>query len=139
MIATCAFGIEVNSFANPTNDFHRVAAKVANFGSFITTLKFVGYFTIPKVMNALKIKFFDGETTKFFQSAIEETMKYREDKGIVRKDMIHLLMEAKKGNLSYEKEKEEKTSDGFATVEESHVGKSEVKRKWEDDDLTAQW
>jgi cytochrome P450 family 9 len=63
----------------------------------------------------------------------------REEQGIVRKDMIHLLMEAKKGKLTYEKEKEEKIVDGFATVEESDVGRSEVKRKWEDDDLTAQW
>jgi cytochrome P450 family 9 len=94
---------------------------------------------MPKLMQALRIKFFDSETTAFFQGAITETMKIRETKGIIRKDMIHLLMDAKKGKLSYEKEKEEKNVDGFATVEESAVGQTEVKVKWEDDDLTAQW
>lgn len=139
VIATCAFGIEVDSFKNPSNDFHRVAGKVANFGSFLTTLKFVGYMMMPKVMQALKIKFFDAETTQFFQGAISETMKAREDKGIVRHDMINLLMQAKKGKLTHEKEeKEEKEVEGFATVEESQVGKSFVGRKWDDDDLTAQ-
>jgi cytochrome P450 family 9 len=93
---------------------------------------------VPKLMHALKIKFFDAETTDFFQCAITETMKAREEKGIIRNDMIHLLIEAKKGNLSYEKEKEEE-NDGFATVKESQVGRNEVRRKWEDDDLTAQW
>lgn len=91
-------------------------------------------------MQILRIKFFDHETTEFFQSAITETMKARAEKGIIRKDMIHLLIEAKKGKLTYEKEKEEdKMTEGFATVEESQVGRSEVRRKWEDDDLTAQW
>lgn len=139
VIATCAFGIEVDSFKNPKNDFHRVAAKVANFGSFIVTLKFMGYFLSPKIMKFFNVKFFDDETTAFFQDAIGETMKAREEKGIIRHDMIHLLIQAKKGKLSHEKEeKEEKSDEGFATVQESQVGKSTVGRKWEDDDLTAQ-
>lgn len=137
-IATCAFGIEVNSFQNPKNDFHRIAAKVANFGSIATTIKFIGYFVVPKVMNFLKIKFFDQETTDFFQDAISETMKAREDKGIIRHDMINLLMQAKKGNLTHEKEREEKVVEGFATVEESQLGQNIVKRQWEDADLAAQ-
>lgn len=93
---------------------------------------------VEKVTQALRMNYSDAETTKFFQDAITETMKVREEKGIVRKDMIHLLMDAKKGKLSYEKAKEEKVTDGFATVEESHVGQAEVKTKWDDDDLTAQ-
>ncbi|XP_037039470.1 probable cytochrome P450 9f2 [Bradysia coprophila] len=138
-IATCAFGIEVNSFAHPTNDFHRIAGKVANFSSFLTTLKFVGYFAAPKLMRALKIKFFDEETTEFFQKAINETMRIRERDGIIRHDMINLLIQAKQGKLTHEKELEtKKTVEGFATVEESQVGKNAVTRKWEDDDLYAQ-
>lgn len=140
-IATCAFGIEVNSFQNPSNDFHRIAGKVANFGSFATTLKFIGYFTMPKLMKLLNVKFFDSETTGFFQNAITETMKARDENKIIRHDMINLLMQAKKGKLTHEKEeKESKPADGFATVEESQVGTANVTagRKWDDDDLTAQ-
>lgn len=139
VIATCAFGIEVNSFENPKNDFHRIAGKVANFSSIWTTLKFVGYFAAPKLMRALKIKFFDEETTEFFQKAINETMITRDKLGIIRHDMINLLIQAKKGKLTHEKETEnEKSVEGFATVEESQVGKNIVTRKWEDDDLYAQ-
>ena len=139
VIATCAFGIEVDSFKNPSNDFHRIAAKVANFGSLATTIKFMGYFLSPKLMTMFNVKFFDTETTEFFQGAIGETMKAREEKGIIRHDMINLLIQAKKGKLTHEKEeKEDKVVEGFATVEESQVGKSQIVRKWEDDDLTAQ-
>lgn len=138
-IATCAFGIEVNSFENPKNDFHRIAGKVANFSSFVTTLKFVGYFAAPKLMRALKIKFFDEETTEFFQKAITETMRTREREGIIRQDMINLLIQAKQGKLTHEKEHEPKESvEGFATVQESQLGRNSVTRKWDDADLYAQ-
>jgi cytochrome P450 family 9 len=35
----------------------------------------------------------------FFRSMVHNTMSTREEKGIVRPDMIHLLMQAKKGTL----------------------------------------
>lgn len=139
VIATCAFGIEVDSFKNPKNDFHRIAEKFMNFFSFTKMLKFFGFFLMPSVMKALNIRLFDTETTDFFQGAISETMKAREEKGIIRHDLIDLLLQAKKKELTHKNEdNEEKLIDGFATVEESHVGKSIIGRKWDDDDLTAQ-
>lgn len=86
----------------------------------------------------MNIKLVDRETTEFFQSAISETMKIREEKGIIRHDMINLLMQAKKGKLSHLKEKDEKASDGFATVKESNLDRTEIKQEWDDEDLSAQ-
>ena len=59
VIASCAFGIEVNSFSNPTNDFHKIAQKVTNFASFKTALKLAGFLMSPKLMKLLKIRLFD--------------------------------------------------------------------------------
>lgn len=138
VIASTAFGIEVNSFKQPDNDFHRIAKKVTNFNSGINITKFLGFITMPKVMKKLDIKLFDKESCDFFQKAIHETMKVREQQGIIRHDMINLLIQAKKGQLTHSKEAEEKTADGFATVEESQIGQAEHKRLWDDDDLAAQ-
>jgi cytochrome P450 family 9 len=138
IIASCAFGIEINSFKNPTNDFFRIAKKVTNFTSFKTGLKFAGYLAFPQLMKALKINLLDKESCDFFEEAIYDTMKTREKQGIIRNDMIQLMLQAKAGNLSHNNNLEEKSSDGFATVEESHLGKAEVKRKWDDADLAAQ-
>src|SRR5690349_1584083 len=77
VIASCAFGIEVNSFKNPGNDFHRIATKVANFSSLSTALKFVGHLTVPQIMKKLNINLLDKESCDFFQEAIIETMKIR--------------------------------------------------------------
>lgn len=140
VIASCALGIEVNSFENPKNDFHEFAINMTgNFGKFTTMLKITAYFFVPKLMSKLKVRLFSEETTKFFEDAIKETMKIREEQGIMRPDLINLLMQAKKGKLSHELDKDsDKVVDGFATVEESQVGKATVTRQWEDDDLVAQ-
>ncbi|CRL05076.1 CLUMA_CG018180, isoform A [Clunio marinus] len=141
VIASCAFGIEVNSFNNPGNKFYDSATRVTNLQSTLQILKFFGYMISPKLMKMLNITFIDKDITDFFREATLETMKVREAKGIIRHDMINLLMEAKKGKLTHNNNNnnvEEKTIEGFATVEESNIGKTEVKRKWEDDDFVAQ-
>lgn len=96
-IASCAFGIEVNSFKNPDNHFQMVAKDFANIGSFKNVLKFAGYLLVPSIMKLLQIKFFDKRVDVFFQHAILDTIKVREEKGIIRHDMINLLIQAKKG------------------------------------------
>lgn len=140
VIASCALGIEVNSFKNPKNEFHEFAMKmVGQFSSFLSMLKIIAYFFIPTLMLKLKVRLFSEDSTKFFHGAISETMKIREEQGIVRPDLINLLLQAKKGKLSYESEKDaDKVVDGFATVEESQIGRTTVTRTWEDDDLIAQ-
>lgn len=135
-IASCAFGIEVNSFKNPENEFYRIAKKVMNFSSPLMGLKLVGYFTSPKMMKALGISLLDKESCDFFQGALIDTMRTREKLRIVRNDMINLMLEAKKGKLVHSNE--DTKNDGFATVEESNVGRSKVTRKWEEMDLAAQ-
>ncbi|CAO1441584.1 unnamed protein product [Diamesa hyperborea] len=138
VIASCAFGIEVNSFSNPDNDFHKIAQKVTNFASFKNTMKFAGFFMAPKLMNFLKIRLFDKDINDFFNEAIMDTMKIREQKNITRNDMINLLMQAKKGNLTHSTKDDDCINDGFATVEESNMGKSKITRVWDDEDLAAQ-
>lgn len=110
-----------------------IAKDFTNFGSFKNVLKFVGYLLVQ----FFKIKFFDDRVNVFFQDAILDTIKVREAEGIIRHDMINLLIQAKKGRLTHENS-DERVTDGFATVEESQIGKTNVKRKWDDDDLAAQ-
>jgi len=138
VIASCAFGIEVNSFENPKNDFHKFATETINLTNWKIILKFIGYLAFPALMRFLKIGFFGKKITEFFQVAITDTIKYREEHNIIRNDMIQLLLQAKKGQLSHSTKEEEKFVDGFATVEESQLGKMEVKQDWTYDDMAAQ-
>lgn len=135
-IASCAFGIEVNSFEHPDNEFHNIAMKFSDFASFKTFLKFLGFIACPKLMKIFNIKFFSDNVKEFFREATVDTMRIREEKGIIRPDMIDLLMQAKKGNLIHEGNDD--SGDGFATVEEYEIGRTQNKPKWEEMDLVAQ-
>ena len=89
-------------------------------------------------MKFFKITFFGKAVETFFHEAVLEMMRIREEKGIVRHDMINLLMQAKKGKLTHQMKEEENISEGFATVEESAMGQKQVKRVWDDEDIAAQ-
>lgn len=127
VIATCAFGVEVDSLENRTNDFYVNGIKATNFDG-LRGLKFFGYSISPFLMEFFKLRLFDLDVGEFFRNVVLSTMKERERQGIHRPDMIHLLMEARKGKLKYDETVKSKEEDaGFATVEESEVGKQEQK------------
>lgn len=69
------------------------------------------------------IPLFSRDVTTFFLKLIDDTIKIREEKGIVRPDMINLLLEARRGDQKQEETTNVET--GFATVEESNLGKGE--------------
>lgn len=75
---------------------------------------------------------------KFFTELITNNIKMRKDQGIIRQDMIHLLLEARKGLLK--EDDDVKIDTGFATVEESNLGISQFTKKLEitDEDIISQ-
>lgn len=46
----------------------------------------------------MKIQFISDEAAAYFQGIIEDTIKAREERGIIRPDMLHLLVQARKGD-----------------------------------------
>lgn len=139
VIATCAFGIKVNSFVDPDNEFYVNGKKVMQPPSFIRMLQFFVIMWTPKIAKLLKFKGLDESVTMSFKRSILETMKMREENNIHRPDMIQLLMQVRKGNLDHQAdEKSKDVSDGFATAEESDIGKTKVTRTWTDTEIIAQ-
>ncbi|KAK4873605.1 hypothetical protein RN001_012965 [Aquatica leii] len=135
VIATIAFGVECNSFANPNDTFYVMGKKVMA----VSLLKSFMYDISPFIMKLFKFTIIPQEVSDFFRSTVKETIKLREEKGIVRPDIPHILNEARKGRMQYN-EKENQSDSSFAIVEESEIGKKQ-KFKYSDisdDDLIAQ-
>lgn len=65
-------------------------------------------------------------------------MQQRAEKGIIRPDMINLLMEARKGVLQASDTGKADANEGFATVEESIISHKPVNRTWTEEELVAQ-
>uniref|UniRef100_A0A182PZA6 Uncharacterized protein n=1 Tax=Anopheles epiroticus TaxID=199890 RepID=A0A182PZA6_9DIPT len=124
VIASCAFGLQVDSYREPTNAFYINGKRMIDFTRIQTLLKAISYRVFPWLMEKLEIDLFDREASLFFAKIVLETEKTRETSGIVRPDMIHLLMQAKKGLLKRQKERDESHVEGFATAQESEVGMS---------------
>lgn len=131
LIATCMYGIEVNSFKDPENEFYQVSSRINIFRSISSSIKVVCNHLMP----SLKVKLVDDKTLDYFHDLVMVTMKMREDKQIVRNDMIQLLMHAKKNKLTYD---DDGVTESFAAVDEFEIGRQGTKRVWDDDDLIGQ-
>lgn len=136
VIATCAFGLDVNS-QHEENEFYKMSKELTNL-TFETKMRFLGYRIVPWIMSAFQLAVFPAKVTEFFSNVVLGAMKQREEQHIHRPDMIHLLMEAKKGKLAHDTKTTQDDHAGFATVEESDVGKVKNKTVWSDMDLVAQ-
>uniref|UniRef100_A0A8D8C5B5 Probable cytochrome P450 9f2 n=2 Tax=Culex pipiens TaxID=7175 RepID=A0A8D8C5B5_CULPI len=138
VIATVAFGIQVDSMRKRENDFYVKGKQMVNFQSIVVLLKFLLIRTVPSLAQKLKIDFIDKDLAAYFKTMITDNMKQRDAHGIIRNDMIHMLMEVRKGALKHQKEEKDTKDAGFATVEESTVGKSNHSRVWTENELIAQ-
>ncbi|CAH0723081.1 unnamed protein product, partial [Brenthis ino] len=138
VIASCAFGLKVDSHSDENNQFYEMGKTAATF-KFRQMLLFFALSAFPSLARIFKLTLFSDRTKEFFVELVTSTMKDREARNIIRPDMIHLLMEAKKGRLGHEEKSGNDVQDtGFATVEESSVGRKSIDRVWSDMDLTAQ-
>ncbi|KAJ8728450.1 hypothetical protein PYW08_016835 [Mythimna loreyi] len=137
VIASCAFGLKVDSQTDENNQFYQMGKKATNF-SFGQIIMFFLLMHAPRLVKFLKWDLLSDAVKNFFTTLVLGTMEDREKHNIVRPDMIHLLMEAKKGKLTHADVKPNDEAAGFATVEESSVGRKEIIREWADRDLVAQ-
>lgn len=139
VIASCAFGIKINSFTDPDNEFFVKGKKIANFGGPLGMLKMFVLLLVPKIGHFLNLKIFSDSLVESFKSNIMKTIETRKMKNIVRPDMINIIMQLREGNVKRQgEEKSIEVSEGFATVEESEIGQATINRKWSDNDLLAQ-
>nr|ULR85445.1 cytochrome P450 [Spodoptera frugiperda] len=137
VIASCAFGLKVDSHNDKNNSFYKLGKETSTF-NFRQTISIFLLSSAPILGKIFKLDVISDSSKNAFRSLVLDTMRNRELKNIIRPDMIHLLMEAKKGKLTHDDIKSNDVATGFATVTESAVGKKSVKRDWSDSDLIAQ-
>lgn len=94
VIATCAFGINVDSMKNPNNEFY-VYGKEATTFDFMRTIRFYIVRSMPAFSKMLGIKFVSNRVGQFFKDLVRNTIHTRDVKNIVRPDMLQLMMETR--------------------------------------------
>lgn len=142
VIASCAFGIQINSFEDPENEFFVAGKKLMNFGGG-GLIRFIFVLLIPSLAKKLKVQITTASMRNFLSSMVIDTMEMRKERGIFRPDMINILMQVRQGKTTQEAAAEQlenslRDSAGFATVEESSIGQKESRRHWTDKELISQ-
>lgn len=139
VISSTAFGYQIDSFADPNNDFYLSGKKFADFGSAKGLFRLMTILILPRLASLLKISVIDTKVTSFFRNMVLDNIESREKQGIFRPDMINILMNVKRGNSHLNTiTSEDKLSDSFASVDESSIEQKMVKREWSDDEIVAQ-
>ncbi|EDV92623.1 probable cytochrome P450 9f2 [Drosophila grimshawi] len=103
VIASTAFGMQVNSFKNRDNTFYLMGKKLTKFTGLMN-IKFLLFINASWLFKFFKLSLFDKKSTNYFVRLVLDAMKYRVENNIVRPDMINMLMEAS-GMVQSDKEK----------------------------------
>ncbi|KOC66284.1 Cytochrome P450 9e2, partial [Habropoda laboriosa] len=79
VVATCSFGISVDSMKNPQNEFYTFAKETMNFMSNLS-LKFIMGKNFPTLSKLLSIRLFSENARRYFQRVIADTVRARKEK-----------------------------------------------------------
>lgn len=94
VIATCAFGISVDSYKHPNNDFYVLGKKATNLEG-IQGLKFFVFRSFPWLVKIFRLRLVTPDVASFFTNIVSTTIQTRDEKGISRPDMIQQMMDAR--------------------------------------------
>ncbi|OXU20727.1 hypothetical protein TSAR_010092 [Trichomalopsis sarcophagae] len=101
VIATCAFGIEIDSMKNPDNEFYRYGREVTNtdgLAQLRAIYKMLFMIMFPRFAKFIGMELMREKISKFFIGVIDEAIKQRDEKGTTRPDMLQLMMDARDKN-----------------------------------------
>lgn len=96
VIASVAFGVQINTIDNPETDFRRYGRRFFEM-TWKNGLRFFVMFLMPNVQKLLGIKIMDADVEQFFLRMVQQTMDYRMENNVMRKDMFQLLLQLRNG------------------------------------------
>lgn len=116
IIASVAYGIDIDSFKNPKNDF-KVIATDSTSPSFFNNVRGAGIFLCPKILEYLRIHANPKYVEKFFLNLVGNTIEEREKHITVRKDLMQYLIQLRNtGEIDTENWKVTTTSGAKKTM-----------------------
>uniref|UniRef100_A0A182NEN9 Uncharacterized protein n=1 Tax=Anopheles dirus TaxID=7168 RepID=A0A182NEN9_9DIPT len=140
-MTSISFGVEVDSLTDRDNEFFIKGKRLAKVDG-LTGLKLLMTTIMPGLFKFLRLGVLYKDVNEFYLEAVSTNIRHREKHNIQRPDFIHLLLQARKNQLSMEQgEDEALDSVGFSTAEthkvEETAGAAGDRLKWLDVDITA--
>ncbi|EDV93021.1 GH19082 [Drosophila grimshawi] len=105
IIASVIFGLDVNSFEQPDNKFKKVVSLIRRNNRFAALIGMM-IFLIPAIAKFMFRMGLRNPVAVALLAIVKDTIEYREKHGIVRKDMLQLLMQLRnKGSIDDDENK----------------------------------
>lgn len=123
VIASCAFGLNINSLIDRNNEFYETGCKLQDLSSFKSFAKLLGFRMFPWIMDTFQIQFVDKAIRDVFSKLVLRNIETRRTNNIVRPDLIDSLMRVKRDNLQ-----QNATNTKHSTKDE----------QWSDDEIISQ-
>ncbi|XP_049830256.1 cytochrome P450 6a2-like [Schistocerca gregaria] len=122
VIASCAFGIDIDSQHNPEAEFRQWGRRFFK-PSLRTFLTLSLGLSNPKLRKLLPVPFTPKDVAEYFTRVVNDTVKHREETGVIRKDFLQLMIQLKnKGYVDdsflIERQKNEEEKSKALTISE---------------------
>lgn len=114
VIASVAFGIEIDCIQEPDSEFRRYGKKIFEI-SISNGLRSVISFISPSLMSLLHIRATDKSVQDFMTSVVKQNLEYREKNNVIRKDFFQLLVQLRNTGSIAQSDDEWKTHDTLNT------------------------
>ena len=110
-IASCAFGVDAQSFQSKDSQFVKHANNFFKFNAAEALKFFVGILPFgPAIMNYLDIPFSKVEETEFFYNVVKDTLKQRKTSKNKRNDLVDMMLDAINGKITNDKDDQDDKS-----------------------------
>lgn len=136
-ISHTVFGMSANCLRNKNEEIYVIGRSIIR-QTFLNSLKLIFAHLFPKLYKFLGLKFLPKRVYEFGREITIDAIKYREENGIVRPDVLQQLIEAKKGSLKFEESQEEGMANFSANTEYTTDSSETKNHKWSDDEIIAQ-
>ncbi|XP_023020273.2 cytochrome P450 6a2 [Leptinotarsa decemlineata] len=94
-LASCALGIEPGNSSN-TDIFAKMARKQFHCENFTNSFRFTVLNKFPDFCSKLGLHLMDREVGMFFETILQDSIKYRKENNCTRSDMLELMVNLKK-------------------------------------------
>lgn len=139
VIATTAFGLEVNAFKDRKNEFFTIGTSILNVRTMKVALRLFLSRTLPKLMRAINIEFFPAHFKEFFKSIVLNTMDQQDKTQLIRPDdVINIMMKVRTEKMECQSDEISHKEMSLTTFDESYISIGKVKQPWTDDEILSQ-
>lgn len=131
VIASTAFGINVDCIVNPDDEFRSYGGRFFE-PKFKHVVRFNMSFLSPFLTKFLGIRFADKDVEEFMRETIRQNLEYREKNNVFRKDFFQLLMQLRNtGHVQDDEDWETKSTNNTKSLTLDDMMAQAVNRKYE--------